>query len=109
MFPFSDINFKDIVRTNGEIQGLVQVQGFLKDFIEDFSRLCEACLSSVKNGVFANSWIAPDVTAAMLVYRTMAKRVFREFDFIIMQNLKDILLLFCTPTWPSHHVSTIQE
>ena len=49
---FSDMNFKDIVRTHGETQGLVQVQGFLKDF-KDFSSLCESCLSSV------NSWIAP--------------------------------------------------
>jgi len=26
-----------------------------------------------------------------------------------MQNLSDILPLFCTPTWPSHHVSENQE
>ena len=45
-----------------------------------------------------------DVTAAMLVHRTIAKKVFREFDSIIMQNLSDILPLFCTPTWSSHHV-----
>ena len=44
------------------------------------------------------AWFAPDVTAAMLVYRTIAKKVFWEFDSIIMQNLSDILLLFCTPT-----------
>jgi len=50
-----------------------------------------------------------DVTAAMLVYRTIAKKVFWEFDSIIMQNLSDILPLFCTPTWPSHHVSENQE
>ena len=43
--------------------------------------------------------------AAMLMYRTMAKKVFWEFDSIIMQNLSDILLLSCTPTWSSHHVS----
>ena len=30
-------------------------------------------------------------------------------DSIIMQNLSDILPLFCTPTWPSHHVSENQE
>ena len=23
---------------------------------------------------------------------------------LILQNLSDILPLFCTPTWPSHHV-----
>ena len=45
-----------------------------------------------------------DVTAAMLVYGTIAKTVFWEVDSIIMQNLSDILPLFCTPTWPSHHV-----
>ena len=37
-------------------------------------------------------------------YRTIAKKVFWEFDSIIMQNLSDILPLFCTPTWSSHHV-----
>ena len=28
------------------------------------------------------------------------ERVFREFDSNIMQNASDILLLFCTLTWP---------
>ena len=32
-----------------------------------------------------------------------------EFDSLIMQNLGDVLPLFCTPTWPSHHVSENQE
>ena len=32
-----------------------------------------------------------------------------NFDFIIMQNVSDILPLFCTPTWPSHHVSENQQ
>ena len=50
-----------------------------------------------------------DVTAAMLEYRTIVKKVFWEFDSIIMQNLSDILPSFCTPTWPSHHVSENQE
>ena len=45
----------------------------------------------------------------MLVYGTIAKNFFWEFDSIIMQNLGDILALFCTPTWPSHHVSENQE
>ena len=49
------------------------------------------------------------VTAAMLMYRTIAKRVFWEFDSIIMQNISDILALFCTPTWQSHHMSENQE
>ena len=47
-----------------------------------------------------------DVKAAMLVYITTAKNFFWEFDSIIMQNF---LPLFCTPTWPSHHVSENQE
>ena len=51
------------------------------------------------------SWIVPDVTAAMLVYRTIAKKVSWEFDTIIMQDLSDILPLFFTPTWSSQHVS----
>ena len=49
-----------------------------------------------------------DVTAAMLVYGTIAEKV-EKFDSIIMQNLGDILPLFCTPTWPCHHVSKNQE
>ena len=43
------------------------------------------------------------------MYRTIAKKGFWEFDSIIMQNLSVILLMFCTPTWPSHHVSENQE
>lgn len=38
----------------------------------------------------------------MLIYRTIAKKVLWEFDYIIIQNLSDILSLFCTTTWPSH-------
>ena len=45
----------------------------------------------------------------MLVNRTIVKKIFWEFDSIIMQNLSDILPLFCTPTWPSHHVSENKE
>ena len=48
-------------------------------------------------------WFSPDVTAAMLVYRTIEKKVFREIDSIIMQNMSHNLLLFCTQTWPSRH------
>ena len=47
--------------------------------------------------------------AAMLVNRTIMKKVFWEFDSIVMQNWSDILPLFCTLTWPSHHVSENQE
>ena len=49
-------------------------------------------------------WFSPDVTAAMLVHRTIEKKVFWEFDSIIMKNMSHNLLLFCAPTWPSHHV-----
>ena len=45
----------------------------------------------------------------MFVYRTIQKKAFWEFDSIIMQNVTDILLLFCTPTWSSYHVSVNQE
>ena len=41
--------------------------------------------------------------------RTIPQKVFREFDFIIMQNLSDTLPLLCTPTWSPHHVSENQE
>ena len=49
-----------------------------------------------------------DVTASMLVCRRIVKKVFWDFDSIIMQNLSDTPL-FCTPTWPSHHVSEKQK
>ena len=54
---------------------------------------------------FFYSRFSREVTAAMLVYRTVVKKVIWEFDSIIIQNLNYILLLFCSPTWPSHHVS----
>ena len=38
-----------------------------------------------------NSRFSCGVTAAMLVYRTIVKKVFWNFDSIIMQNLGDIL------------------
>ena len=68
-------------------------------------------ISEIKKALHSvNYWFARDVTAAMLVYRTMAKKqVFWEFDSIIMQNLNDILLLFCTPTCPPNHVSATKE
>ena len=59
--------------------------------------------------LFVSLRFSLDVTAAMLVYRTIVKKVFWEFDFIIIQNLSDILPLFCTLTWPSHQVSENQE
>ena len=33
------------------------------------------------------------------------EKFFWEFYSIIMQNLSDILPLFCTPTYPSYHLS----
>ena len=44
--------------------------------------------------VESHSRLSRDVTVAMLVYRTIAHKVFREFDSIIMQNLSNILPLF---------------
>jgi len=52
---------------------------------------------------------SPDVAAAMFVYRAIAKKVFWEFDSIIIQNFGGILSLFCTSTWPSDHASENQE
>ena len=57
----------------------------------------------------AYSRFSCDVTAAMSVYRTIVKKVFWDFDSIIMQNWSDILPLICTPIWPSHRVSENQE
>ena len=46
----------------------------------------------------------------MLEHRTIIlKKFLGEFDYIIMQNFSDILLLFCTPTSLSHHVGENQE
>ena len=56
-----------------------------------------------------DSLIAPDVTPAMLVERTIAKKVFWEFDSIIMQNLSYNFSIVLAPTWPSYHVSAIKE
>ena len=64
---------------------------------------CFYCYSRFQRTVEKPIFGSRIVTAAMLVWRTVAIKVFREFDYIIMQNLSDILLLFCTPTWPSHH------
>ena len=47
--------------------------------------------------------------AAVLVYKTIAKKVFWEFDSIIVQNFSDILSLFLTTTRAPHHVSENQE
>ena len=56
-----------------------------------------------------NSQFSHDVTAVMLMYRTIAEKIFWDFDSIFVQNLSDILPLFCTPTWPSYHLSEYQE
>ena len=45
--------------------------------------------------ILPKSWFSCDVTAAMLVNRTIVKKVFAEFDSIIMQSVSDILPLFC--------------
>ena len=73
------------------------------------TRLYKDLCFQKQNGKRMYSRFSRDVTAAMLVFRSTAKKVFGEFDSIIMQNFSDILPLFCTPRWPSHHVSENQE
>ena len=75
--------------------------------VPSLNNLCR--VSELDQLTLAYSWFSRDVTTAMLVYRTIAQRFFWELDSVIMQNLSDILPLFCTPTWPSHHVSENQE
>ena len=41
--------------------------------------------------------------------KNKSEKVFWKFDSIFMQNLWGHFLLFCTPTWPSHHVNENQE
>ena len=38
------------------------------------------------------------------MHRTIEKKVFWEFDSIIMQNMNHNLLLFCATSWLSHQV-----
>ena len=45
----------------------------------------------------------------MLVYRTIAQKVFWDFDSIILKNLSDALPLPRKPMWPSHHGCENQE
>ena len=47
-------------------------------------------------------WFSPDVTAAMLVRKTMEKKIFWDFYSIIMQNMSHNLVVFCAPTRLSH-------
>ena len=61
-------------------------------------------LTHFTNAFALYRWFSADVTAAMLVHRTIEKEVFWEFDSILMQNMSHNLLLFCAPTWPSYHV-----
>ena len=56
----------------------------------------------------AYSRLSREVTAAMFVYRTIAKNFFWEFDSIIICKTWETLT-FCTPTWPSRHVSEIRN
>ena len=56
-----------------------------------------------------NSRFVRDVTAAILLYRTIAKKAFADCNSIIMQYLSDILPFFCTQTRPSHYLSEKQE
>ena len=65
--------------------------------------------SHCKRPYRSDASISRDVTAAMFVYRTIAKKLFWDFDSIIVQNISDILPSFCTSTWRSHQVIENQE
>ena len=69
---------------------------------------CDALVAVVVSKA-RNCRFSRDVTAAMLVYRTIEKKVSWEFNSIIVLNFSAILPLFCTPTWPSHHVNEKKE
>ena len=71
--------------------------GCLKVFFSDPDQKNLSCFLTTQD-IPLNSLIAPDFTAAMLMERTIAKKVFWKFDSIIMQNLSNILLLF----WHQH-------
>ena len=47
--------------------------------------------------------------AAMLVYWTIAKKSFGNLALLLLLNMSYVFLFFCTPTWPSDHVSANQE
>ena len=65
----------------------------------------DLALIFVKGSYVYYRWFSPDVTDAMLVHRRKEKKVFWEFDSVIMQNMSHHLLLFCAPTWPSYHLT----
>ena len=90
--------FSFVVHLIGELGGHITLPTLKKRKIKIFIPII---VTRPVHGV--NSRLFRDVMAAMSVYRTIAKKVFREFGSIIMQTLSDILLLFCTPTSPSHH------
>jgi len=56
-----------------------------------------------------NSQVSHAIAATTLVYRTKVKKVICAFDAIFVQNLSDILPLFCTPIWLSHRGNGNQE
>ena len=97
--------FSFVVHLIGELGGHITLPTLKKSKIKIFIPII---VTRPVHGV--NSRFLRNVTAAMMVYRTIAKKVFWEFDsIIIMQDLSDILPLFCTPTWPSRHMSENQE
>ena len=65
-----------------ESRGSRQIKDDVGDFMLPIRPLDLGSASTTINSRFSR-----DVTAAMLVYRTIAKKVFWEFDSIIMQNL----------------------
>ena len=106
----STLNFKSLWPWGGDPLGiplsLVSAEGDNK-LVKGLSAISTIVVEEVKSyePEILNSWFSCDVTVAMLVYRTIAKKVFWDLDSFIEQNLCDVLPLFYTSTWPSHHVS----
>ena len=54
-------------------------------------------------------WLAHDVIGGHVGVLNNSEKVFWEFGATIMLNASYVFLFFCTPTWPSDHVSENQE
>ena len=53
-------------------------------------------------------WLAHDVIGGHVGVLNNSEKVFWEFGAIIMLNARYVFLFFCTPTWPSDHVTVNQ-
>ena len=54
-------------------------------------------------------WLAHAVIGSHVGVLNNSEKVFWEFGAIIMLNASYFFLFFCTPKWPSDHVSANQE